>query len=96
MFDLPTYSSVDMREYRRFRQFLIKGGFIMMQESIYCKFLLNTPSVDLVKKQVRNNLPKDGLIQMLTVTERQFQNMELLSGELQSVYLDDNRRIVEL
>ena len=40
-FDLPTITSLDKKEYRQFRKFLIKDGFIMMQESVYSKLALN-------------------------------------------------------
>ena len=40
-FDLPTETLEDKREYRNFRKFLIKKGFLMMQESVYCKLALN-------------------------------------------------------
>ena len=41
MFDLPVGTSEQRREYAKFRKFLIKNGFLMMQESIYCKLALN-------------------------------------------------------
>lgn len=96
MFDLPTYSLQDMREYRRFRKFLIENGFIMMQESIYTKLLLNGASATLMSKQVRKVVPKDGLVQMLVVTEKQFAGMELLTGELNSIYENSDKRYIEL
>ncbi len=96
MFDLPTYSLQDMREYRRFRKFLIENGFIMMQESIYTKLLLNGTSATLMSKQVRKAVPKDGLVQMLVVTEKQFAGMELLTGELNSTYENSDKRYIEL
>ena len=37
MFDLPTETSEERRDYRKFRKNLIKNGFIMMQESVYVK-----------------------------------------------------------
>ena len=40
-FDLPTETSKDRKIYSRFRKFLIKEGFIMMQESVYSKLALN-------------------------------------------------------
>ena len=40
-FDLPTQTLEDKREYRKFRKFLIKKGFLMMQESVYCRLVLN-------------------------------------------------------
>lgn len=96
MFDLPTTTSIDLREYRRFRSFLIKYGFIMMQESIYTKLVINTPSAELVRKQVRKSIPKDGLIQMITITEKQFQNMELLVGQRQTNCIDSENRLIVL
>lgn len=96
MFDLPTISLQDMREYRRFRKFLIENGFIMMQESIYTKLLLNGSQATLMSKQVKKAVPKDGLVQMLVVTEKQFAGMELLAGELNSTYINSDKRYVEL
>ena len=40
-FDLPTETSKDRKIYSKFRKFLIKEGFIMMQESVYSKLALN-------------------------------------------------------
>ena len=33
-FDLPTETAKDRKNYSQFRKFLIKEGFIMMQESV--------------------------------------------------------------
>lgn len=96
MFDLPTFSLQDLREYHKFRKFLIENGFIMMQESIYTKLLLNAASANLMSKQVKKVVPKDGLVQMLIVTEKQFAGMELLSGELNSTYINSDKRYLEL
>lgn len=94
MFDLPTVSATDLTEYRYFRKFLIKNGFIMMQESIYTKLALNATVANKVRTQVRKNIPKKGLVQMLTITEKQFGDMELLLGKEQSVYVDSDKRLV--
>lgn len=96
MFDLPTLTQNDMRAYRRFRKFLIKSGFIMMQESIYSKLVLNNETAKLVSKQVRKNIPCDGLVQMLVVTEKQFGSMEILVGNVQTTYIDNDKRLIEL
>lgn len=34
MFDLPVTTPANLKEYREFRKFLLKSGFIMMQESV--------------------------------------------------------------
>ena len=41
-FDLPVLTAKERREYRRFRNELLKNGFIMLQESVYCKLALNS------------------------------------------------------
>lgn len=96
MFDLPTTSSEDLKIYREFRKFLIKSGFLMQQESIYCKIALNqTASVNIIKS-VKKNKPKKGLVQILTVTEKQYAKMESITGEVKSEVLADDRRLVVL
>ena len=40
-FDLPVGTTAERREYARFRKGLIRDGFVMMQESVYCKLALN-------------------------------------------------------
>ena len=75
MFDLPTLTSGDLREYRRFRKFLITSGFIMLQESVYCKLVQNSSVASTVTDNVRKNKPPEGLVQVLSVTERQYAKM---------------------
>ena len=74
-FDLPTLTQKDLREYRYFRKFLLSNGFIMMQESVYSKLVLNNNSGNLIKKQLDKNLPSSGIVQILTITERQFSEL---------------------
>ena len=46
LFDLPVLTGDQRREYARFRKFLLKSGFLMLQESVYCKLALNTTVVN--------------------------------------------------
>lgn len=69
MFDLPTVSSAEKREYRKFRKYLIMIGFQMLQESVYSKLVLNTTSANLIMNNIRNNKPPEGSLFMLTITE---------------------------
>ena len=48
-FDLPTITDKNRHDYRKFRQFLVQEGFIMMQESVYTKLVLNGTMVNLMK-----------------------------------------------
>ena len=96
MFDLPTDTSVHRKAYRDFRKFLLVNGFIMLQESVYVKLVLNTISVKLLEKQIREHKPVEGNICLLTVTEKQYSKMEILTGEVQSEVLDTTERVIVL
>ena len=48
IFDLPTLTSEDRKEYRNFRKYLIVSGFLMLQESVYSKLVLNTTSANML------------------------------------------------
>ncbi len=93
-FDLPTTTNQNLTEYRNFRRFLLKNGFVMMQESVYSRLVLNNNSSNLLKKQIYKNLPKEGIIQLLQITEKQFASMEYLRGEAQTKVVDSNKRII--
>lgn len=96
MFDLPVESTVDRREYRKFRKFLLENGFMMLQESIYCKLALNATVANAVIENVRKQKPAKGLVHMLTITERQFARMELVTGEYNSSLINSDERILRL
>lgn len=96
MFDLPTETSEQRKNYRNFRKNLIKTGFIMMQESVYVKLAMNQNSTDLVIKSIRKYCPDEGIVQILTVTEKQFSKTEFLVGESQNEYVDSDERFIEL
>lgn len=95
-FDLPVETSDERREYTRFRKFLIKSGFVMMQESVYGKIVLNNTAAEAVREKVRKNKAKKGLIQMLTVTEKQYNNIELIVGEAATDVICDDSKLVIL
>ena len=95
-FDLPSVTSIEKRAYRKFREFLIKNGFIMMQESVYSKVTLNTTAANSIMKNIRKNKPPSGLVQMLKITEKQYASMEFVIGENNSEYLDSDNRLVIL
>lgn len=96
MFDLPVTTANDRRNYRKFRQFLIKEGFFMMQESVYCKLAPNAVSMDLIIERIQKNKPPDGLVQVLKITEKQFSKIEYIVGERVHEVLDTDERLVIL
>lgn len=96
MFDLPVGTAAERKNYALFRKFLIKNGFLMMQESVYCKIAQNATIADSIVENVRKNKPKSGLVQLLKVTEKQYSRMEYIIGESKSEVLNSDERLVVL
>ena len=96
MFDLPMQSSYDIRNYNQFRRYLIKMGFLMMQQSVYCKLALNMSVVNSIVENLRQNHPDKGLVEVFSLTEKQFSKIEFLVGERDVDVISDDRRLVIL
>ena len=95
-FDLPVLTAANRKDYRLFRKFLIKSGFMMLQESVYCKLVQNSNAGDAVVGNVKKNKPRAGLVQVLRVTEKQYSKMEYVVGERKENILDTDERLVIL
>ena len=95
-FDLPSETLDDKREYRRFRKLLIKNGFLMMQESVYCRMLITPAAGKTVLELLRKNRPREGIVQVMTVTEKQFADIEYLTGEYHSEIITSDERLIIL
>lgn len=93
-FDLPVETSAERREYARFRKYLIKNGFMMIQESVYCKLMLNQTAVNAMMENVRKHKPPSGLVQVLTVTEKQYARMEYIVGSYDGDIISSDERFI--
>lgn len=96
LFDLPTKTSKDIKKYAKFRKFLLKEGFMMLQNSVYCKLVLNQTSANLLSIKVRANAPEVGNILLLSITEKQFNKMEYIIGGKKDDVVNSTDRIVFL
>ena len=68
----------------------------MMQESVYSKITLNSQQSSLLIGRIRKNAPKKGLIQLLTITERQYANIEYVIGESNTKIINSEERLIIL
>jgi len=96
MFDMPTLSPDDKRDYRVFRKFLIKEGFLMHQFSVYTKLLLNDTQTQAMIKRIKGSTPKKGTITLLKVTEKQYARMIYLHGKKDMSLANTDQRIIYL
>lgn len=79
-FDLPVDTAIQRKEYRLFRKFLIKDGYLMLQESVYAKLVVNDGAAGASIMRLRKHRPPEGLVQVLKVTEKQFSTMDYITG----------------
>lgn len=96
MFDLPVMSAHDRKEYIKFRKYLLKSGFLMLQESVYCKLVMNSTMADSIVDNLRKNKPEKGVVQAIKITEKQYEKMEYIVGVNSSEVLDTDERLVFL
>lgn len=95
-FDLPTLTETDRKAYRTFRKYLIKSGFLMEQESVYSKLVVNSAAAEALSDNIMRNSPNRGVVQLMKVTEKQYAKMIYVTGERMSDVLDTDERLVIL
>ena len=96
LFDLPNIYLKDKKNYLKFRKYLLSEGFIMMQESVYSKIVMNSQQSLLLLDRLKRHAPQKGLIQVLTITERQYSQIEYIVGENKSKIIDTEDRLIVL
>jgi len=79
-FDLPVGTKEQRRRANRFRHFLKDDGFLMLQFSVYARICRGQDAVEKHGRRVRSNLPKEGSVRTLQVTDKQYGRMELMLG----------------
>lgn len=87
MFDMPMDTPECRKDYTRFRRFLLKDGFLMMQFSVYTRFCHNISDCEKHIIRIKKNTPQIGDIRILKTTESQYENMIILTEG--RVLLDD-------
>lgn len=68
----------------------------MLQESIYTKLALNETAVEATIREMKSNLPKDGIVSVLTVTEKQFASIQHLLGEVNTDVVVNDEKVLKL
>lgn len=81
MFDLPVLTEKERKVATKFRKFLLNDGYIMMQYSVYSRICKNND--DLIKhiNRLKVNTPMSGNVRLIQITENQYNNMIMFSGQ---------------
>lgn len=81
MFDLPVKTQADRRQYTRFRTVLLREGFCMLQYSVYARYCPSEESSEAHRNHIQAVLPPAGQVRLLSVTDRQYEKMEVYFGK---------------
>jgi len=81
MFDLPVHKPELRREYSQFRGSLIKSGFTMLQYSVYVHYVASDDTEEALRTKVHASLPSHGQVRLVSITDRQFEKMEIYVGK---------------
>ena len=83
MFDLPTETKQDKKNYAKFRKMMLADGFQMFQFSMYIRHCPSSENAMVHEKRVQKALPPNGHVGMITITDKQFGMMKIFQGRSQ-------------
>lgn len=78
MFDLPVSTRKQRQAATSFRNWLLDQGWEMSQFSVYLRWAVGKEQVATTIKRAALQVPKEGKVYVLTVTDKQFSSMEIL------------------
>jgi CRISPR-associated protein Cas2 len=81
LFDLPVDTKPHRKAYAKFRKSLIAEGFTMLQFSVYARYCASEESSDAFRRRLRTEIPDDGQVRLVAITDRQFGKMEIFNGK---------------
>ncbi len=81
IFDLPVITKKERKLATSFRKFLLDDGFEMLQYSVYTRLCPDRDNANTHLERIKKMAPQTGSIRMLMLTEHQFANMNVVSGE---------------
>ena len=82
MFDLPTDTRRAQRAYNDFRKFLLNDGFFMMQFSVYARHCASEENARVHRKRIYGFLPPEGEVRVLSITDKQYERMQIYYGKM--------------
>ena len=85
LFDLPTETKKDRKDYALFRKRLLQDGFTMFQFSIYLRHCPSAENADVHIRRVQNILPPNGKVGVMRITDKQFGDMKLFDCQKEAL-----------
>jgi CRISPR-associated protein Cas2 len=85
LFDLPTETKQNRKNYTIFRKFLLNDGFTMMQYSVYMRHSSSDENAQVHTKRIKACLPDDGEVRIIKITDKQFGKIEVYYGKKRAI-----------
>ncbi|WGU68100.1 CRISPR-associated endonuclease Cas2 [Capnocytophaga canimorsus] len=82
LYDLPTETKAMQKATNLFRKRLEDDGFSLFQFSIYLRHCPSRENAEVHKKRVKMMLPKYGKVAVMTITDKQFGDMEIFHSKV--------------
>ena len=83
-FDLQTKTKPERRAATRFRNFLLKDGYMMIQFSVYARICNGKDRIDKHMQRLQTVLPEKGAIRAMQITDKQYERTKILVGKKQN------------
>ena len=77
----PTDKWGTKAEYTKLRKFLRKDGYLRIAPEVYMRIVQNRKTAEKHYRRIDEVAPKTGLVRMLRLTEKQYNNIYLVTGE---------------
>ncbi|MDH5723484.1 MAG: CRISPR-associated endonuclease Cas2 [Alphaproteobacteria bacterium] len=79
-FDLPVKTKPERSTATRFRNFLLKDGYMMIQFSVYARICNGKDRVDKHLQRLQSSIPDKGSVRVIQITDKQYERMKVLVG----------------
>jgi CRISPR-associated protein Cas2 len=81
LYDLPTLTKKNRKDFRYFHKYLLRNGYYMLQFSVYVKLCHTFDYVQESAQKLEKNCPKVGNVRYFIITEKQFRDMKMVVGK---------------
>lgn len=81
LYDLPTLTKENRKDFRYFHKYLLGSGYYMLQFSVYVKLCHTFDYARESTQKLEKNCPKIGNVRYFLITEKQFRNMKMVVGK---------------
>ncbi len=68
-------------EYTNLRKFLIRDGYIRIAPEVFMRIVPNRKGTEKHYRRISEYAPKTGTVRIIRLTEKQYANIQMLSGE---------------